>query len=377
MRGGEKVLEALCEMFPEADVFTHVIDREAVSEVITARPIRTTFIQKLPRSSKWYQGYLPLMPLALEQLDLRGYDLVISSESGPAKGVIVQPDAVHVCYCHTPMRYLWDLCHEYARSSGRITRFVMPSAMHYLRIWDVSTAMRVDQFIANSHYVAARIRKFYRREAEVVFPPVDTAAFANEQEPGDFYLMVGQLTGYKLPQVAIRAFNQLKRRLVVVGEGDLLDDLRALARPNIEFLGWQATDKVTSLVGRCRALIFPALEDFGIVPVEAMAAGRPVIAYGRGGARETVIDGRTGILYDEPTPEALVTAIQRFETMDGHFRPREIAEYAKQFDRSVFMSRMRAVIDEAIATHVARLRSATLTVGTRAASHGVVDTAQR
>ena len=218
MRGGEKVIEALCEMYPQADIFTHVYAPEMVSDKIKQHRIIPTFINALPRATRMYKSYLPLMPLALEQIDLRGYDLVISSESGPAKGVIPSSDALHICYCHTPMRYIWNMYHDYRNGAGRLTRMMMPPLSHYLRMWDVTSAARVDSFVANSATVARRIRRYYRAESVVIHPPVDTDAFsvAPPAEVGDYYLMVGELVSYKRADLAVRAFNEMKLKLVVI-----------------------------------------------------------------------------------------------------------------------------------------------------------------
>lgn len=295
MRGGEKVLEALCRMYPEADIFTHVAVPEVLSEDLRRHTIRTSFIAKLPRAARMYKSYLPLMPLALEQLDLKGYDLIISSESGPAKGIIPPEGAVHLCYCHSPMRYIWNMYHDYRRTAGPLARVAMPLLTHYLRTWDESSAARVDRFVANSSTVAGRIRRYYRRKSTIVHPPVDVSAFAPVAPDlvGDYYLMVGELVRYKRPDIAVRAFNATKRRLVVIGGGEMLAELRALAGPTVQVLGSQPFAALRHHYARARALIFPGEEDFGIVPVEAMASGRPVIAYGRGGATETVVAGRT------------------------------------------------------------------------------------
>jgi glycosyltransferase involved in cell wall biosynthesis len=354
MRGGEKVLEALCELWPDADIFTHVVVPNALSPRLLRHNIETSFVAKLPRATAWYKAYLPLMPLALEQFDLSDYDLVISSESGPAKGIIAPPDAVHICYCHSPMRYVWNMYHEYRRSGGAMARMSMPLLMHYLRMWDLSSANRVDTFVANSHNVAARIRRYYQRDAHVVYPPVNVAAFGpiDDGDPDDFYLMVGELVRYKRPDLAVEAFNASGKRLVVIGGGEMLGELRRTARPNVQILGSQPFDTIRHSYRRCRALIFPGEEDFGIVPVEAMAAGRPVIAFGRGGATETVVDGVTGILFDQQTCAALSGAIERLETT--RFEPRTIAGHARVFDGSRFRSQMQALVDVALSERRAR-----------------------
>jgi glycosyltransferase involved in cell wall biosynthesis len=349
MRGGEKVVEALAEMYPQADIFTHVYVPEMISEKIREHRIIPTFINALPRASKMYKTYLPLMPLALEQCDLRGYDLVISSESGPAKGIIAPAEALHVCYCHTPMRYIWNMYHDYRDGAGRVTRMMMPALSHYLRMWDVSTAARVDSFVANSETVAKRIRRYYGADSVVIHPPVDTTSFsiAPPSELEDYYLMAGELVSYKRPDLAVRAFNELKLKLVVIGGGDMLDEVRRLAGPTVTVLGAQPFDVLRSHYARCRALIFPGEEDFGMVPVEAMASGRPVIAFGRGGAVETVVTGLSGIFFAEQTVESISLAVKEL----GKFEidPAKISAHAKRFGKDHFFRKMREHIDRLLA----------------------------
>jgi glycosyltransferase involved in cell wall biosynthesis len=345
MRGGEKVVEALCEMFPQADIFTHVYVPDAVSETIRRHKITTSFINALPAAARLYKRYLPLMPLALEQLDLHGYDLVISSESGPAKGVIPPPSARHLCYCHSPMRYLWNMFHDYRRQSGLLTRLAMPPIAHYLRVWDTVSANRVDHYVANSRTVAGRIRRYYGREADVVWPPVDVGAFQSvgANERGDYMLMVGELVAYKRPELAVEAFNRMRRKLVVIGGGEMLDRIRRIAGPTVTVLGPAPFAELRHHYARCQALIFPGEEDFGIVPVEAMASGRPVIAYGRGGATETVLPNVSGILFDEQSVDALIEAVEGFRGDD--FDPAAIVSHARSFSRDVFTAGMREQID--------------------------------
>ncbi len=345
-RGGEKVVAELCAMFPEADIFTLVLDRSALPPGLEDRPIRTSFVNSLPFARRWYQAYLPLMPLGLEQFDLRGYDLVISSESGPAKGVLTGPGTLHICYCHTPMRYVWDMYHDYMAGSGRLKRALMAPVFHYLRLWDRLSADRVDHFVANSSNVARRIAKHYRRTADVIYPPVDTDGFDIADRRDDFYLMAGQLVGYKRSDVAVKAFNRLGRRLVVIGEGEQLPLLREMAGSNVEFLGRQPFDVLRDHYSRCRALVFPGEEDFGLVPVEAMASGRPVIAYGRGGALETVAEGRTGVFFHEQTAQSLEEAVLRFEAMEHLFVPADIRAYALRFGTERFRQEMSRMIRE-------------------------------
>lgn len=349
MRGGEKVVEALCRLYPQADIFTHVLVPERTSAALRQHRITTSFIARLPFAPKLYQRYLPLMPLALEQLDLRGYDLIISSESGPAKGIIPPPGSLHVCYCHSPMRYIWNMFHEYRDRAGLVTRLLMPLLAHYIRNWDAVSASRVDHFIANSQTVAARIRRYYRRDAEVIFPPVDVDAFSvlPENEIGDFHLMAGELVRYKRPDLAVRAFNESGEKLVVIGGGEMLAELRRIARPNVTIMGPQPFDVLKDHYARCRALIFPGEEDFGIVPVEAMASGRPVIAFGRGGATETVVDGVTGVFFETQSVEAIRAAVERLKTLD--LKPAAIAAHARNFSADLFADRIRRHIADLMA----------------------------
>jgi glycosyltransferase involved in cell wall biosynthesis len=349
MRGGEKVIEMLCEMYPQADIFTHVYVPEMVSENIRQHRIIPTFINALPRPAKMYKNYLPLMPLALEQLDLRGYDLIISSESGPAKGIIAPSDALHVCYCHTPMRYIWNMYHEYRENAGRLARLMMPPLAHYLRLWDVTTAKRVDSFVANSATVARRIYRYYGAESVVVHPPVDTDAFsiAAPYELADYYLMAGELVAYKRPDLAVRAFNAMHLKLIVIGGGEMLDEIRRIAGPNVTVLGSQPFEVLKHHYARCRALIFPGEEDFGMVPVEAMASGRPVVAYGRGGATETVANGISGVFFAEQTVEAVSSAVESLTKIE--FDSAKIANHAKQFGRDQFLRKMHAHIEGLLA----------------------------
>ena len=350
-RGGEAVCSALAEIYPNADLFIHVCNEEVVRKALPINfkgQIKTTFISRLPGAKKHYQKYLPLMPLALEQLDLSAYDLIISSESGPAKGVITRPDAVHICYCHSPMRYVWDMYHEYRKTAGRAIKSLFPFIAHYLRIWDRLSADRVDHFIANSKFITSRIKKFYRRDADVIYPPVNTTEFSHEQVRGDFYLCLGQLVPYKKADLAVDAFNKLGLPLVVVGEGELFEALKSRAGDNVTLMGRQPFPIIKDLLERCRGLIFPGVEDFGIVPVEAMAAGAPVIAYAKGGALETVIHGHTGVHFHEQSVDALMVAVQQVESGEFTFTPAQLHEHAAGFDKSVFKQKIKAFVDKAL-----------------------------
>jgi glycosyltransferase involved in cell wall biosynthesis len=348
MRGGEKVLEALLEMFPGADIFTHVYDPKEVSELINSHRVYTSYIQKLPLAKKFYQKYMPLMPRALMEFDLRGYDLIISSESGPAKGVVPDPDAYHICFCHSPMRYLWDMYHEYFRDSGFITRFFMKRLIPSLRIWDLASANLVDRFITNSHYVAKRIGRYYKREAEVVYVPVSIEKFLPlERRPEDFYLFFGQLVGYKRADLAIEACVQSGRKLVVAGSGASKKETRRYGKSAlVRFLGRVSDEETGELFSRARALLFPGIEDLGLVPIEANAAGCPVIAYRKGGALDTVKEHVTGLFFDEQNAASLIGAMDRFEASEESFKNREaFTAQVRQFSREAFKERVSEIIE--------------------------------
>ena len=357
MRGGERVLEAFCELFPEADLFTLVHVKGACSPTIEKMRIRKSFLDRLPFSGERYRHFLPLFPHAIEAFDLTGYDLVLSSSHCVAKGVIVPTQATHISYIHTPMRYLWDQYPEYFGKgrAGLFTRAAMRTCATFLRSWDESSANRVDVFVANSLNVAARVEKRYRREAQVVHPPVDVARFSARDLPvEDFYLMVTAFAPYKRIDVAIEAFAQMGKRLRIVGWGQEWKRIQALAKGSVELLGPLSDPEVADLYPRCRALVFPGEEDAGITPLEAQAAGRPVIALARGGALETVrglSDGErapTGVFFDEPEVGALVDAVQRFEASQSRFDPAAARKNAERFDRRHFKARILSIVERAL-----------------------------
>ena len=345
MRGGEKVVEALLDLYPQADIYTHVVDHDSISAKLSDRVKSTSFISKLPQAVKRYQSYLPLMPYALEELDLTDYDLIISSESGPAKGVVTSPESLHVCYCHSPMRYVWDMYHEYTNEAGFLKKLIMSWLIHKIRIWDLASSFRVDHFIANSSFIGRRISKYYHRDSEVIFPPIDVSQFEISETIEDYFLIVGQLVAYKNVELAVKAFNESGRRLVIIGEGDESGRLKALAGKNIEFLGYQSFDVVKAHFSRCNALIFPGVEDFGMVPVETMASGRPVIALAKGGALDSVVDGVSGVFFNDPTVTSLNDAVSRFERDIDSFNPREIRKHAANFDILVFQKKVTHFIN--------------------------------
>jgi glycosyltransferase involved in cell wall biosynthesis len=336
MRGGERVLERLLRLFPEADIYTHVYDPAAVSPAIRARRVHTTFINRLPGARRHYQKYLPLMPMALEELDLSGYDLVISSESGPAKGVITGSGTLHVCYCHSPMRYIWDHYPTYRAAAGPIERMVMPWLFHELRAWDALSAGRVDRIVANSRFVQGRVGKFWRRESVVVHPPVQTSLFRPVAEVGTRWLWVGQMTPYKRADLAVDAFNALGLPLLMVGDGEMAKSIRRRAGPSITIVPRMSFDDLRAAYASSRALVFTAEEDFGIVPVEALASGRPVLAYGRGGALDTVEAGRTGLLFASQTPDAVIEGVRALERWLPEFNPDEALRSARRFSPEIF-----------------------------------------
>jgi glycosyltransferase involved in cell wall biosynthesis len=343
-RGGEKVLESLCRLLPDADIFTLFYDPAAVSPEIRRHKVTASFLNPLRRH---YRQLLPVMPLALEQFDLRGYDLVVSSESGPAKGVLTSSTTRHICYCHTPMRYLWDLYPAYLNEWCPMWKRVLLAPLsNYLRLWDFASAARVDEFVANSENVRRRIRRAWRRESQVVHPPVTVENFY-WHEPEDYYLVVSELVAYKRVDMAVRAFARLGRPLRVVGDGPEFKNLKRMAAGNIEFCGRVGDAELRDLLARCRALIVPGDEDFGLTPVEALASGKPVVALGRGGTLESVpaADPLGGVFYDEPDETGLVGAVERFERVETEIRPRELQAWAGQFSEASFLARMREILD--------------------------------
>ncbi|MCB0416446.1 MAG: glycosyltransferase [Bdellovibrionaceae bacterium] len=341
-RGGEKVLRELLALFPQAEIFTLFYDSQKFTQTYLGHPVHTSFLQLFPGIGKYYRYLLPLFPMAIERLDLRGYDLVISSSHCVAKGVITDPESTHISYCHTPMRYVWDCYHDYFPPGFKEN--LMAPFLHYLRTWDAASAGRVDEFIANSQFVRQRIGRYYRREASVIYPPVDTEFF----HPGtdtreDFYLVVSAFAPYKRIDIAIEACRRLERRVVVVGDGQDASTLLRHNNPQLEFTGRISLSRLRGLYRTARALLFPGKEDFGIVPVEALACGTPVVAYGVGGASETVLDGKTGVLFSEQTPAALTEAIKRFEKLE--IESIACRQQAERFSKLRFQKELRAFFD--------------------------------
>ncbi|PNV79859.1 MAG: glycosyl transferase [Dictyoglomus turgidum] len=346
--GAEKVLKAILELFPDADVYTLVYLKDTLRKLGINNKVYSSFISGLPFAKTKYSYYLPLMPLAIEQFDLSKYDLVISSSHCVAKGVLTKSYQIHICYCHTPMRYIWDLYFPYLKEhkleNGIKGIFVKP-ILHYLRIWDVSSANRVDYFVANSQNVANRIRKIYRRDSVVIYPPVDVERFLPSYKKEDYFMVLSRLVPYKKVDLVVETFNELNLPLVVIGDGEEMGKIKKMAKENIKILGWQEDNVVKEYLAKAQALIFASEEDFGIVPVEAQACGTPVIAYNRGGAKETVIDGETGILFEEQNVESLKKAVLRFLKERDNFQRDKIMENAKRFSEDRFKREFKSYIE--------------------------------
>lgn len=346
MGGAERVVMALHEIFPDAPIYTSIYDPQRVDPAFQKMDIRTSFMQKLPMVTKHHQPYLPFYPFAMEKLDLRGYDLVLSSSSAFGKGVITRPETMHICYCHTPMRWCWNYDEYVEREQlGKAARSVLPFLITGLRVWDQTSAMRVDHFIANSPVVAERIQKYYRRDAVVIPPPVEASRFPFDPtiEPEDYFLVISRLVPYKRIDLAIKACNKLRLPLLISGNGRDLEQLQKLAGPTIRFLGRLSDEQVVHYFTHCRAFLFPGEEDFGITPLEAQACGRPVIAYGAGGALASIVDGVTGKFFSEQTVDSLAEALATFD--EHAFDPGVIRNHALEFDTPRFQRRILQFIE--------------------------------
>jgi glycosyltransferase involved in cell wall biosynthesis len=347
MGGGEKTLAAIQEAYP-APIHTLVCNRQKlVGTPFENAEIHSSFIQKLPFAKQKYRNYLPFFPLAIEQFDLSAYDVVISTSHAVSKGALTHSDQLHLCYCLTPMRYAWDLTYRYLDTVGGIQRALARMALHYLRNWDIATLGRVDHFAAISHYIARRIKKVYGRDSTVIYPPVETEKIPFCPTKESFYLAVSRMVPYKRIDLIVEAFSHLPdQKLVVVGDGPEMKKIKSLAGKNVEILGWQSDHQIRELMGKAKGFLFAAEEDFGIVVVEAQAAGTPVIAFGRGAVLETVVSGRTGLFYQEQTVNSLITTLQEFE--QRQFDPVLIREHAQQFNRSRFVREFRQFVDTKI-----------------------------
>lgn len=350
--GAEQVLAELINIFPDSDLFS-IVDflSEGDRKKILGKHAFTTFVQKLPLAKRRYRAYLPVMPIAIEQLDLSSYDLIISSSHAVAKGVITGPNQMHISYVHSPIRYAWDMQHQYLREAGLergLKSWLVRWQLHKIRMWDTRTSNGVDQFVANSKFIARRIKKVYGRDALVVNPPVDTARFTLVESKENFYLTASRLVPYKRIDLIARAFSGMpEKRLVIVGDGPDADKVRAAAGPNVECLGYQSDSALRDLMGRAKAFVFAAEEDFGIIPVEAQACGTPVIAFGKGGALETVVaDGNTptGIFFTEQTAASLQAAVHEFEQRHSDFSPRACRANAERFSAERFREEIRQLV---------------------------------
>lgn len=348
--GSEQVVEQMLRLYPQADLFSLVDFLPDEARIyLQNKSVTTSFLQRLPGAKRRFRAYLPLMPLAIEQFDLSGYDLILSSSHAVAKGVVTRPDQLHLCYVHTPIRYAWDFQHQYLRGSGLdqgIQSFPTRLILHYMRLWDLASAHRVDHFAANSQYIARRIQKFYRRPAQVIYPPVAVERFRYTESRENFYLAIARFVPYKRVDLIVSAFNQLGLPLVVIGDGPDRRQLEAFAAPNITLLPPQSDAVIAEYLQRCKAFVFAAEEDFGITPVEAQAAGAPVIAYGKGGATETVIAGKTGLFFSEQTVESLIQVIQDFESGQSNFAPDDLRHNAERFSPERFGQEFRQFVED-------------------------------
>ncbi len=342
--GAESITFSAARMYPDADMYATVVDEKILPEDILKRKIKTTFIQNLPLSKKLYKAYLPLMPTAIEYLDLQQYDIIFSSHHCVAKGVIPRPDAVHICYCHSPARYIWDLFWTYHNLNGvnQFTSIMSSFLCNYLRVWDVSSSARVDKFLANSSYTASRIKKFYNRDCEILHPPVNTNKFSHKGYD-DYYLMISRLVGYKRFDLAIEAFNENGKNLIIIGDGVENRKFHKIAKPNVKMLGKVSNDVLANYMNRCKGFVFPGKEDFGIVMAEAQAAGKPVIAFNGGGALDIVVNGETGVLFDEQTVASLCNAVKICEKKEWDHKL--IRTNSKRFDKEKFDERLKEIIE--------------------------------
>lgn len=349
--GAEKVIKTINKSFPNCEHFAlfDVMSDTDKMNLLNTTKVTTTFIQKMPFISKFHRKYLQLYPYAIEQLDLRPYDVIISSSSAVAKGVLTNSNQIHICYCHSPMRYAWDLYHQYLEESkfGFFSRIYAKYVLHKLRLWDVISANRVDYFISNSAYIAQRINKIYQRKATVICPPVNVNYFSTVENPArDFYFTASRMVPYKKIDIIVEAFAKNGKKLIVAGNGPELKKIKSKANSNVTFIGQITNDKLKEYLQNAKAFVFAAEEDFGIIPVEAQACGTPVIAYGKGGVLETVIENKTGVFFDEQTPESLNKAIDKFEKMN--FEPALIRENALRFSEERFIKEISEFIHNKI-----------------------------
>lgn len=350
--GSERVVESFINIFPEADVFALVdfLNEEHRNQILKGKFAKTSFIQELPFAKKHHRKYLPLFPKAIESLDLSKYDLILSSSHAVTKGVRKNKNQLHISYCHSPMRYIWDEAERYfeaANLNKGLKKFFANRILNYLRKWDLKSAQLPDYLIANSHYIAEKIKRIYNRDSIVIYPPVDTTLFPLYEKKEDFYLIASRLVPYKKVDLVVQAFSMMpEKKLIVIGSGPEKEKIKSLLNLNIEFLGYQDFEKLRDYMQRAKAFVFAAEEDFGIIVVEAMACGTPVIALNKGGTAETVIDNKTGLLFENQNVEEIIEAIKKFESSPHNFVSREISEYAKKFNRDIFEENIKNFIQQ-------------------------------
>lgn len=349
--GSDKVVRAILDVFPQADIFTLVARKEICNELdIPWEKVHTSFIQKLPFGTKRHRAYLPLFPLAIEQFDLRGYDVVISSSHCVAKGVLTKADQLHICYCHSPVRYVWDMYNEYleeSRLDKGLKSWLVRYLLYQIRKWDMLSSFRVDYYISNSDYVAQRIKETYRREATTIYPNIDISHFEFCEQKEDYYLASSRLVAYKKIDIIIEAFNRMPdKKLFVIGGGPNLKRYQEQANGNVMVMGYQPFDVLKEKMQKAKAFIFAADEDFGMIPIEAEACGTPVIAYGHGGSLETVCEGKTGMFFHEQTPEAIIDAVNRFEQKgEQPFSYKACREWSEKFSEARFKQELKAFVE--------------------------------
>ena len=350
--GSERVVESFTNLWPDADVYTlvNLLNEEENKIVLKSKPAKTSFIQKLPFAKTKHRWYLPLFPFAIERFDFSEYDLIISSSHAVTKGLIKRPDQLHISYCHSPMRYAWDNAELYlnqANISKGLKGFAARSIINYLRKWDLKTAIRPDYLIANSKFIAEKIKRIYNRGSDVIYPPVDIDKFEPVEEKDNFYLTASRMVPYKRVDLIVDAFSMMNdKKLLVVGDGPELNNIKRIASPNVEILGYKSGEEFKTLLQKAKAFVFAAEEDFGITVVEAMACGTPVIAFNKGGTAETVIDEQTGILFDSQTAESIKNAILKFEYLKNTFKPQQISQYTKKFSRDIFEKNIKEYVEQ-------------------------------
>jgi glycosyltransferase involved in cell wall biosynthesis len=348
--GSEKVVRSINNILPDADIYT-LFDLLSDSDrklIMNDKKPQTSFLQSMPFIKNNHRSYLPLFPYAIEQFDLSGYDLIVSSSHAVAKGVLTNSGQLHICYCHTPIRYAWDLTHQYLNEAGLkkgLKSFIARSTLHYIRMWDINSAGRPDNFIANSSYIAERIKKIYNRAADVIYPPVDVDRFEISENNEDYFVTASRLVPYKRVDLIVKAFAAMPdKKLIVVGDGPGYEKLKSIASSNVSFTGYLSTEGLNQYLKTAKAFIFAADEDFGIAPIEALACGTPVIAFNKGGTAETIINGKYGILFNEQTADSIRHAVEEFETNNIRFNPQELRIYAGKYSRQTFEEKISAFI---------------------------------